>query len=78
MNTLDTLKGNSHSHNFDTTNPIAKKNTLYAMLLTFFTMIIEIAGGLYYNSMALLADGWHMLWQIDMQMILDLILELTR
>jgi len=60
MNTLGTLKENSHSHNFDTANPIAKKNTLYATLLTFVTMLIEIVGGMYYNSMALLADGWHM------------------
>lgn len=60
MNTLESLKKYSHSHNFDTANPIAKKNTLYATLLTFVTMLIEIIGGLYYNSMALLADGWHM------------------
>jgi cation diffusion facilitator family transporter len=60
MNTLETLKEKSHSHDFDTSNPIAKKNTLYATLLTFITMLIEIMGGLYYNSMALLADGWHM------------------
>jgi len=60
MNTLETLKEKSHSHDFDTSNPIAKKNTLYATLLTFITMLIEIIGGLYYNSMALLADGWHM------------------
>jgi len=60
MNSIDTLKENSHSHNFDTANPIAKKNTLYATLLTFVTMLIEIVGGMYYNSMALLADGWHM------------------
>jgi cation diffusion facilitator family transporter len=60
MNTVETLKTNSHSHNFDTSNPIAKKNVFYATLLTFITMLIEIFGGLYYNSMALLADGWHM------------------
>lgn len=60
MNTLESLKEISHSHHFDTSNPIAKKNTLYATLLTFVTMIVEIIGGYYYNSMALLADGWHM------------------
>lgn len=60
MNTIETLKTNSHSHNFDTANPIAKKNVFYATLLTFVTMLVEIFGGLYYNSMALLADGWHM------------------
>jgi cation diffusion facilitator family transporter len=60
MNTIETLKANSHSHNFDSSNPIAKKNTLYAALFTFAMMIVEIIGGFYYNSMALLADGWHM------------------
>jgi cation diffusion facilitator family transporter len=29
-------------------------------ILTATMMVIEIAGGWYYNSMALLADGWHM------------------
>lgn len=60
MNSIESLKRVAHSHHFDTSNPIAKKNTLYATLLTFITMIVEIIGGYYYNSMALLADGWHM------------------
>lgn len=60
MNTIKTIKEISHSHTFDTANPIAKKKVLYATLLTFITMIVEIIGGYYYNSMALLADGWHM------------------
>lgn len=47
-------------HRFDTTNPIAQKKTLYATLFTFVMMIVEITSGIYYNSMALLADGWHM------------------
>jgi cation diffusion facilitator family transporter len=50
---------NLNSHNFDTTNPIAKKKTLYATIFTFVMMVVEIIGGVYYNSMALLADGWH-------------------
>ncbi|MDO8454732.1 MAG: CDF family Co(II)/Ni(II) efflux transporter DmeF [Sulfurimonas sp.] len=60
MNTMETLKSNSHSHHFDSSNPIAKKNILYATIFTFMMMVVEIIGGLYYNSMALLADGWHM------------------
>lgn len=60
MHTIEKIKSNFHSHNFDTSNPIAKRNTLYATLLTFATMLVEIIGGFYYNSMALLADGWHM------------------
>lgn len=42
------------------TNPLAEKNTLRAVVLTAVMMVLEIFGGWYYNSMALLADGWHM------------------
>ena len=49
-----------HSHVFNEGNPLAEKNTLRVVLLTFTMMVVEIAGGWYYNSMALLADGWHM------------------
>lgn len=50
----------AHSHRFDEGNPLAEKNTLRVAILTALMMVIEIAGGWYYNSMALLADGWHM------------------
>ena len=60
MNTMNTIKENRNSHNFDTKNSISKRNTLYATILTFTTMLLEIISGYYYNSMALLADGWHM------------------
>lgn len=50
----------SYNHNFHSANLIAKKNTLYAMIITISMMIAEIIGGIYFNSMALLADGWHM------------------
>jgi cation diffusion facilitator family transporter len=49
-----------HSHQFDEGNPLAEKNTLRVAVLTAVMMVFEIAGGWYYNSMALLADGWHM------------------
>ena len=52
--------GLNHSHRFDEGNPLAEKNTLRVAVLTATMMVIEIAGGWYYNSMALLADGWHM------------------
>lgn len=41
-------------------NPLAEKNTARAVILTAVMMLLEIIGGWYYNSMALLADGWHM------------------
>ena len=49
-----------HSHRFDEGNPLAERNTRLAVALTAFMMVAEILGGWYYNSMALLADGWHM------------------
>ncbi|WP_173912543.1 CDF family Co(II)/Ni(II) efflux transporter DmeF [Acinetobacter sp. Marseille-Q1618] len=49
-----------HSHQFDQGNPLAQKKILIATLLTGAMMIFEIVGGWIFNSMALLADGWHM------------------
>ncbi|ATE59389.1 CDF family Co(II)/Ni(II) efflux transporter DmeF [Thauera sinica] len=49
-----------HSHVFDEGNPLAERNTRRAVLLTAAMMVAEIVGGYVFNSMALLADGWHM------------------
>ncbi|WP_333873215.1 CDF family Co(II)/Ni(II) efflux transporter DmeF [Methylobacter sp.] len=49
-----------HSHVFDEGNPLAERNTCWAVVLTAVMMVAEIVGGLMFNSMALLADGWHM------------------
>lgn len=50
----------THSHAFDEGNPLAERNTRWAVALTALMMVVEIVGGWHYNSMALLADGWHM------------------
>ena len=50
----------SHGHAFDTGNPAAERGTRLVMWLTLGTMVVEIAAGWWFNSMALLADGWHM------------------
>jgi len=50
----------NHSHIFDEGNPLAERNTLWATVLTASMMVVEIVGGYLFNSMALLADGWHM------------------
>ena len=47
-------------HVFDQGNPAAERNTRWAVLLTVVVMVAEIIGGVLFNSMALLADGWHM------------------
>lgn len=49
-----------HAHQFNEGNPLAEKNTLRAVAITTVMMVVEIAGGYALNSMALLADGWHM------------------
>lgn len=49
-----------HAHRFDAGNPLAERNTRRAMMLTAVMMVIEIIGGWWFNSMAVLADGWHM------------------
>lgn len=49
-----------HSHQFNEGNPLAEKNTLRAVIITAVMMVVEIVGGYALNSMALLADGWHM------------------
>ncbi|HET6805063.1 MAG TPA: CDF family Co(II)/Ni(II) efflux transporter DmeF [Frateuria sp.] len=49
-----------HAHEFNEGNPLAEKNTLRAVGITAVMMVVEITGGYLLNSMALLADGWHM------------------
>jgi cation diffusion facilitator family transporter len=49
-----------HNHEFNEGNPLAEKNTLRAVAITAVMMVVEIIGGYVLNSMALLADGWHM------------------
>ena len=45
---------------FDAGNPLAEVSIRRAFWLTTVMMIVEIAGGWWFNSMAVLADGWHM------------------
>lgn len=49
-----------HSHAFDAGNAGAERAARRAMWLTLAMMVVEIAGGWWFNSMAVLADGWHM------------------
>ncbi|MDT8419515.1 MAG: CDF family Co(II)/Ni(II) efflux transporter DmeF [Desulfuromonadales bacterium] len=49
-----------HGHNFFVHREQNEKNTQKVMGLTAVTMVVEIAAGIIFGSMALLADGWHM------------------
>jgi cation diffusion facilitator family transporter len=55
-----TLERLAHSHDFSVIHEQGERRTLYVLILTAVTMLIEIGAGTLYGSMALLADGWHM------------------
>ncbi|KAF1014202.1 MAG: Cadmium, cobalt and zinc/H(+)-K(+) antiporter [Stenotrophomonas maltophilia] len=58
---LDALaNAHRHHHHFDEGNPLAERSTRRAFWLTAVMMVVEIIGGWWFNSMAVLADGWHM------------------
>ena len=50
----------THAHVFDAGNQAGERSTRLVMWITAAMMLIEIAAGWYYNSMALMADGFHM------------------
>lgn len=57
---MNTLEHHCHSPRFDAGNPLAERGIRRALWLTTVMMVVEIAGGWWFNSMAVLADGWHM------------------
>lgn len=50
----------THRHVFDEGNHAAERGTRAVMWITAVAMVVEIFSGWWFNSMALLADGWHM------------------
>jgi cation diffusion facilitator family transporter len=50
----------AHSHQFNQGNVRGEKRTRAVVLITAAMMVVEVIGGYTLNSMALLADGWHM------------------
>jgi cation diffusion facilitator family transporter len=53
MHTTD-ISSWQHTHHFHSANVLGERNTKRVVVLTAVMMVVEI------NSMALLADGWHM------------------
>jgi cation diffusion facilitator family transporter len=49
-----------HIHVYDDSNPLAERRMRVVAMLTAVMMLVEIGAGWTFNSMALLADGWHM------------------
>ena len=56
----DDLSDWIHDHVFDESSETAERSTRLVMWITAAMMVLEITAGWLYNSMALLADGWHM------------------
>ena len=59
MHTHD-LSSRMHDHAFHETSSAAERGTWAVMWITAAAMVVEIVAGWWFNSMALLADGWHM------------------
>ncbi len=57
---IENLSAWQHDHIFDSGSEAAERGTRLVMWITAAMMVVEIAAGWWYNSMALLADGWHM------------------
>lgn len=49
-----------HSHDYAADSSVAERRTRIVIGITAAMMVVEIAGGIAFGSMALLADGWHM------------------
>ncbi len=49
-----------HPHVFDSGNPAAERGARLVLWITLVMMVGEIVAGVAFNSMALLADGWHL------------------
>ena len=56
----DNLSAWTHHHVFDEGSHAAERGTRAVMWITATMMVVEIIAGWWFNSMALLADGWHM------------------
>jgi cation diffusion facilitator family transporter len=49
-----------HAHDYATDSSVAERRTRIVIGITATMMVVEIAAGVAFGSMALLADGWHM------------------
>lgn len=54
------VAGRRHRHDFHLESAAQERATRRVLVLTATAMVVEIAAGYYFGSMALLADGWHM------------------
>jgi len=57
---VNNLQAWQHSHTYSIDYGRGERNTRRVIALTLTMMVVEIAAGMAFGSMALLADGWHM------------------
>lgn len=60
MNAHHDLSRWEQTHDFGSGNAKAERGTRLVLWITLVTMVVEITAGWWFNSMAVLADGWHM------------------
>ena len=60
MNPMHDLSRWAHRHEYGAGNAAAERGTRLVLWITIATMLVEIVAGWWFNSMAVLADGWHM------------------
>ncbi|SRR5712692_633510 len=60
MNLIDRHSRFRHSHDFVPDLSVAERRTRIVIGIAAAMMVLEIGAGIAFNSMALLADGWHM------------------
>jgi cation diffusion facilitator family transporter len=67
-----------HSHDYAGDSSIAERSNRIVIAITATMMLVEIVAGISYNSMALLADGWHMSTHVAAFLITALAYHFTR
>ena len=74
----DNLSDWTHDHVFDEGSHAAERGTRTVMWITAAMMVVEIIAGWWFNSMALLADGWHMSTHVAAFLITAMAYHLSR
>ena len=67
-----------HSHHYAVDSTAAERRTRIVIAITGAMMVVEIAAGIAFDSMALLADGWHMSTHVSAFLVTTLAYHLSR
>ncbi len=67
-----------HTHHYAVDSSAAERRTRIVIAITAAMMVVEIAAGSAFDSMALLADGWHMSTHVSAFLVTTLAYHLSR